>query len=154
MAGAMAEVVVTAERRIERPAEEVFEAVADYADVRPRVLTEHYRDYAVRSGGHGAGTRVHWVLQATSKRSRDCELEVEQPEPGSLVERDANSTLTTRWTVIPALEGASLVKVETRWQGAGGVAGFFERTFAPQGMRRIQERVLENLASALGRPPV
>lgn len=150
----MGEVVVTAERRIDRPAEEVYDAVADYADVRPRLLTEHYRDYQVREGGRGAGTRVHWVLQATRKRSRDCELTVEEPEPGALVERDANSTLTTTWTVQPALDGASLVTVETRWQGASGVGGFFERTFAPQGLRRIQEQVLENLASALGRPPV
>ena len=35
--------------------------------------------------------------------------------------------------------------VKTSWQGAGGVKGFFEKTFAPLGLRKIQAEVLENL---------
>jgi hypothetical protein len=37
------------------------------------------------------------------------------------------------------------VTVKTSWQGAGGVGGFFEKTFAPLGLRKIQSAVLENL---------
>ena len=31
--------------------------------------------------------------------------------------------------------------------GAGGVGGFFEKTFAPLGLRRIHGELLENLAA-------
>jgi hypothetical protein len=37
------------------------------------------------------------------------------------------------------------VTVKTSWEGAGGVAGFFEKTFAPLGLRRIQSELLGNL---------
>jgi uncharacterized protein YndB with AHSA1/START domain len=153
LAGPMGQVVVTAERRIERPAEEVYAAVADYEAIRPRVLTQHYRDYQVREGGRGAGTVVHWVLQPTRKRVRDCLIDVSEPEPGQLLERDRNSTMTTTWSVREAGADGSWVQVQTSWRGAGGMAGFFERTFAPGGMRRIYNEVLTNLAGALGRMP-
>jgi hypothetical protein len=39
----------------------------------------------------------------------------------------------------------SSVTVKTSWQGAGGICGFFEKTFAPLGLRKIQRNVLENL---------
>ena len=41
------------------------------------------------------------------------------------------------WTVAPAGPGSS-VTVKTSWQGAGGIGGFFEKTFAPLGLRKIQ----------------
>jgi hypothetical protein len=149
----MGEVVVTAERRIGRPVQEVYAGVADYEATRPQVLTEHYRDYQVLEGGRGAGTVVHWVLQPTRKRVRDCLVDVSEPEPGQLLERDRNSTLTTIWAVREAGPDSSWVTVQTSWRGAGGVAGFFERTFAPGGMRRIYNEVLANLATALGDTP-
>jgi hypothetical protein len=37
----------------------VRSALADYADTRPRILTEQFTDYVVQAGGRGAGTRVH-----------------------------------------------------------------------------------------------
>ena len=40
---------------------------------------------------------------------------------------------------------ASTVTVKTTWNGAGGVKGFFEKTFAPLGLRKIQAEVLANL---------
>lgn len=146
----MAQVVVTAERRIDRPVEEVYAAVADYQAIRPQVLTEHYRDYQVREGGRGAGTVVHWVLAPTRKRVRDCLVDVDEPESGRLRERDRNSTLTTTWSVRGAGADSSWVTVQTSWQGASGMAGFFERTFAPGGMRRIHNEVLANLSRVLG----
>jgi hypothetical protein len=141
----MAQVVVTAERVVGAEPEQVFAALANYTDTRPKILTENYRDYEVREGGQGAGTRVHWTLQATKKRVRDCLVEVSEPEPGRLVERDANSSMVTTWTVRPAEGGRSNVQVETTWRGAGGIGGFFERTFAPLGMRRIYDEVLGKL---------
>ena len=37
------------------------------------------------------------------------------------------------------------VQLASEWQGAGGIGGFFERTFAPAALSRIYSRVLERL---------
>ena len=63
---------------------------------------------------------------------------------GAVAEKDANSSMVTNWTVAPAGPGSS-VTVKTSWQGAGGIGGFFEKTFAPIGLRKIQAQVLGNL---------
>ena len=39
--------------------------------------------------------------------------------------------------------------VKSTWNGAGGIKGVFERTFAPLGLRRIQGEVLANLKKEL-----
>jgi hypothetical protein len=145
----MAEVTSRAERVIGAPADQVRAAVADYETVRPRILTEHFGDYRVEAGGRGAGSRVHWTLAATEKRVRDCLVEVSEPPDGRLVERDANSSMVTTWTVVPADAGRSSVVVETTWNGAGGIGGFFERAFAPRGLRRIYDGVLARLDDAV-----
>ncbi|GHF72912.1 hypothetical protein FHX82_000630 [Amycolatopsis bartoniae] len=142
----MAQVTATAERTIDAPVEKVRELVADYAGTRPRILTEQYRDYEVIEGGKGAGTKAKWKLQATSKRVRDVAVTVTEPEPGKLVETDGNSSMVTTWTVREAGAGRSLVRIETTWQGAGGIGGFFEKTFAPAGLKRIYDGVLGKLA--------
>ena len=46
--------------------------------------------------------------------------------------------------------GGSLVTVRISWQGATGIGGFFERTFAPRGITRIYSTELDNLARAVG----
>jgi uncharacterized protein YndB with AHSA1/START domain len=135
-----------AERTIDAPAERVRAALADYEKVRPAILTDHYRDYRVEAGGQGGGTRVHWLLQATSKRVRDQLVEVSTPADDRIVEKDANSSMVTTWTVTP---DRSVVAVESSWTGASGIGGFFERTFAPKGLQRIHGGVLENLATSL-----
>src|SRR6476646_8273216 len=102
----------------------VFAAVADYQTVRPKILSSHYSGYQVLEGGQGAGT-VDVAGHA-------------------VIEKDANSTMVTNYTVAPAGTG-STVTVKTSWQGAGGIGGFFEKTFAPLGLRKIQAEVLDNL---------
>jgi hypothetical protein len=42
------------------------------------------------------------------------------------------------------------VAVETTWNGAGGIGGFFEKTFAPRGLARIHDGVLSKLDEAVG----
>ncbi|WP_433893574.1 SRPBCC family protein [Streptomyces sp. CA-111067] len=145
----MALVEATTERIVAAEPERVYAALADYADTRGRVLPGQFSEYEVREGGQGAGTVVHWKLQATSKRIRDCLFDVTAPTPGQLVETDRNSTLVNTWTVTPAGEGRSKVVIGTVWQGAGGVGGFFERTFAPKGLNRIHDEVLAGLAADL-----
>ncbi|WP_193046760.1 SRPBCC family protein [Mycolicibacterium baixiangningiae] len=121
----------------------VLAAVADYQTVRPKILSEHYRDYRVLEGGQGAGTVATWKLQATKSRVRDVKATVDVAGH-TVIEKDANSTLVTNYTVAPAGPGSS-VTVKTSWTGAGGVKGFFEKTFAPLGLKKIQAQVLENL---------
>ena len=143
----MAQVEATTERVVAAKPDDVFDALADYSGTRAKLLPEHFSEYEVREGGDGEGTLVHWKLQATSKRVRDCLLEVSEPTDGELVEKDRNSTMVTTWTVTPAGEGKAKVVVQTAWTGAGGIGGFFERTFAPKGLGRIYDLVLERLAA-------
>ena len=145
----MSQVVATAERVVHAPAERVRSALADYADTRRRILPEQFSDYVVQAGGRGAGTRVHWRFAATSKRVREQVVEVTQPTEDTLVETDTASSMVTLWTVRPADAGTSRVSVRTTWNGAGGIGGFFERTFAPKGLRRVYLEMLERLDTQL-----
>jgi hypothetical protein len=121
----------------------VLSAVADYRGVRPKILSAHYRDYQVLQGGQGQGTVASWKLQATKSRVRDVRASVDVAGH-AVIEKDANSTMVTNWTVAPAGPGSS-VTMTTTWAGAGGVKGFFEKTFAPLGLKKIQAEVLANL---------
>ena len=53
--------------------------------------------------------------------------------------------MVTTWTVSPADAGQTTIRVRTTWNGAGGIGGFFERTFAPAGLRRVYEEILGRL---------
>lgn len=121
----------------------VLNAIADYSDVRPKILSPQYSEYQVLQGGHGQGTVAKWKLQATESRVREVQANVDVAGH-TVIEKDANSSMVTNWTVAPAGPGSS-VTVKTTWNGAGGVKGFFEKTFAPLGLRRIQDEVLANL---------
>jgi hypothetical protein len=121
----------------------VLAAVADYQSTRPKILSDHYSGYQVLEGGQGAGTVVTWKLQATKSRVREVKSTVDVAGR-SVIEKDANSSMVTNWTIAPAGTGSS-VTLKTAWQGAGGIGGFFEKTFAPLGLRKIQAEVLENL---------
>jgi hypothetical protein len=121
----------------------VLAAVSDYQGVRPKILSPHYSDYKVLQGGQGEGTVASWKLQATKSRVRDVTANV-AIAGHTVIEKDANSTMVTNWTVAPAGPGSS-VTTKTSWTGAGGVKGFFEKTFAPLGLKKIQAEVLANL---------
>ncbi|GAA3756108.1 SRPBCC family protein [Streptomyces tremellae] len=144
----MAQVEATTERVIAAKAEDVFDALADYRDTRHKLLPGNFSEYEVREGGDGEGTVVHWRLQATEKRVRDCLLDVTEPVDGQLVEKDRNSSMVTTWVVTPAGEGRSKASVTSVWNGAGGIGGFFERRFAPKGLVAIYDQILAKLAEA------
>ncbi|GAC67175.1 SRPBCC family protein [Gordonia soli] len=143
----MGQVSATQTIEIAATPDAVVAALADYEQVRPAILPEQYRDYRVESGGNGDGTVVHWILQATSKRQRDIRATV-SVVPDTITEKDQNSTLVTTYTVASAGAG-SRVTTTTTWAGAGGIGGFFERTFAPKGLNRIQAELLGNLKKRL-----
>jgi hypothetical protein len=145
----MSQIHVLTEAQIPASVDVVRKALQDYATIRPRILTDEYRDYRVLEGGEGDGTVAAWTLQATKKRSRDVIADIDVTAEGGVVERDRNSTLVATWTAEALTDRTSTVKIETTWKGAGGVGGFFEKTFAPNGLRAIQGRVLEKLAEEL-----
>jgi hypothetical protein len=149
----MAQLEVVAEREIAGSPDDVFDAIADYREIRPRLLTEQYTGYEVREGGDGAGTVVAFRFHATSRRVREMLLDVTEPGENELVETDRNSTFVTRYTVTPAAAaGGARVTIRTTWQGAGGVGGFFERLFAPRALTGVYERFLANLAAETEKP--
>ncbi len=127
----------------------VLNAVADYQGVRPKILSPQYSEYQVLQGGQGQGTVATWKLQATKSRVRQVQATVDVAGH-TVIEKDANSSMVTNWTVAPAGAGSS-VTVKTTWTGAGGVKGFFEKTFAPLGLRKIQGEVLANLKKEVER---
>jgi len=122
----------------------VLDAIADYQTVRPKILSPQYSEYQVLQGGHGQGTVAKWKLQATESRVREVQANVDVAGH-TVIEKDANSSMVINWTVAPAGPAGASVTVKTTWNGAGGVKGFFEKTFAPLGLRRIQDEVLANL---------
>jgi uncharacterized protein YndB with AHSA1/START domain len=140
----MAKIVVSAERVIDAPADDVYGYVADMRDHHPHYLPPAFSDFRVESGGVGAGTITRFKVTAGG-RSREYRMRVDEPEPGRvLTESDTDSSLVTTTTVTPR-DGASVVQISTSWNGAGGIGGFFERTFAPRAMRPIYADELDRL---------
>ncbi|CAM3094118.1 SRPBCC family protein [Prescottella defluvii] len=144
----MAQVSASSSITVTATPEQTLAALADYETVRPRILPPQYRDYEVVEGGQGDGTVAKWTLQATESRSRNVKASV-TVSGNTVTERDANSSMVTTWEVASAGAG-STITTTTQWKGAGGIGGFFERTFAPLGLRKIQEKTLSNLARELG----
>jgi uncharacterized protein YndB with AHSA1/START domain len=140
----MTKINVSAERTISAPAETVYGYLADMREHHPKFLPAAFSDFTVESGGVGAGTVTRFKTTAGG-RTREYQMEVSEPEPGRVLqESDTNSSLVTTFTVTP--EGdSSRVRIETSWDGAGGIGGFFERTFAPRAMRGIYDDELERL---------
>jgi hypothetical protein len=142
----MATVTARASKVIDVPPERVLEFLRDYRDARPRILTDNYTAYRVEQGGRGNGTVIGYHF-AAGGRERDYRLAVEE-DGGGLSERDQLSSFVNRWSVAPDGAGAQ-VTLESSWQGAGGIGGVFERTFAPAGLRRIHAQMLDKLAAAV-----
>lgn len=144
----MAPISVSAERTVGAPAPEVYGYIADYREHHQHFLPPAFSDYHVESGGVGAGTITRFKFTAGG-RTRQIRHQIAEPEPGRvLTESDTMSSSVTTWTVTPQ-GNTCLVQISTTWQGASGVGGFFERMFAPPGLRRIHDGILTNLDSIL-----
>jgi uncharacterized protein YndB with AHSA1/START domain len=140
----MAVIQVRAERTVNAPAEAVYGYIRDM-HAHAKFLPPAFSDFHVESGGVGAGSVTRFKVTAGG-RTREYHMTVDEPEPGRVLrESDQNSTMITKFTVDPAVSGASLVQITTTWQGAGGIGGFFERTFAPRALKAIYEDELQRL---------
>lgn len=145
----MSQIIVTNERIINAKPEDVYAALSDYTK-RSQFLPENFQNYKVEKGGHGEGTIVQYRLHA-AQRERDYRLGVEEVIKGKVIrERDFGSSFITTWTLSPENNGSrTRVGVASEWSGGSGVGGFFERTFAPMGLRNIYSNVLELLNARL-----
>jgi len=127
---------VSAERVIDAPAETVYACIADVRRQHPHFLPPAFSDFQVVEGGVGAGSVVQFTFTAGG-RSRRYRMVMAEPEPGRVItESDTGSSLVTTFTVTKVEKGTR-VRIESAWEGAGGVGGFFERLFAPRTLRRI-----------------
>lgn len=141
----MSTVTVAAQRTVGAPAAAVYGYLSDYRRHHAEFLPPAFSGFEVEQGGTGAGTVVRFTVSAGG-RSRLYRMEVTEPEPGRvLAETDTGSSLVTVFTVTPEGGDRSLVRIETSWEGAGGVRGLFEKMFAPPAMRRIYDDELRRL---------
>lgn len=139
----MGTIAVAQEGAVGAPADLTYRLIAD-DEHHKRFLPDAFSDFETVEGGVGAGT-VHRFKLAAGGKVRDYLMRVDEPQPGRvLTETDQNSSLVTTFTVTPAGETCT-VRIETTWQGAGGVGGFFERTFAPKVIRKMYADELARL---------
>jgi hypothetical protein len=138
---AMAQVAASATRSVSAPPERVLGLLRDYG-ARASILPGQYSDVRVEEGG--SVLAYHF---ASGGRERDFRLRPEE-SPTGLIERDQLTSFVQSWTLSETATG-SMVTVEAMWEGSGGIGGFFERLFAPLGLRRIYGEMLDRLAAAL-----
>ena len=143
----MARVDAKASLAVAAAPDRVLEFLRDYRESRPRILTDNWSAYRVEQGGRGEGTVYAYHFTAGG-RERDYRLHVTE-RAGCLEEQDQGSTFVSTWSVEPGT-GGSVVTIESSWQGASGIGGFFERIFAPRGLHRIYTQVLAALEVELG----
>jgi len=132
----MGRLAVSAERVVGAPVATVYACIADVRRHHPHFLPPAFSDFGVEEGGVGAGSVVHFTFTAGG-RSRRYRTVMDEPEPGRVItETDTGSSLVTTFTVTGEDQGTR-VRIDTVWDGAGGVGGFFERRFAPRALRKI-----------------
>ena len=140
----MGKITVVKEGAVGAPAELTYRLIADDEHHR-HILPEAFSDFEVLEGGVGAGT-LHRFKIAAGGKLREYVMRVDEPEPGRVIsETDQNSSLVTTFTVTPAGATACAVQIQTQWNGAGGIGGFFERTFAPKVLRKMYAEELAKL---------
>lgn len=144
----MSHIHVQIEQVVAARPEEVWAFLTDYRNKRPQILTNNFLNYTVEKGGTGAGTVISYHLHAAN-RERFYRMLVSEPSRGTvLTERDEGSSLVTTWTLTPTENNQKTrVQLSTDWEGGKGIGGFFEKTFAPLGLRRIYEEMLGKLAT-------
>jgi hypothetical protein len=126
----VAEISVTALAMVDADPGRVRDAIADYRKFRPAILTPRFSGYEVLEGGRGAGSRVRWTLNPgrwTRRRARVWEVSAEEKD-GMLIEHDALSPTVLTWTVVPAPDGRSAVKLTLTFTAPGGLGGLRARS--------------------------
>jgi len=141
----MAEVRASASSSIPAPVEKVYGLVSDPSS-RPDLLPAAYANVKVSESEPAV---VSYRLHAGGRERDYAMKQVAGADSRSWREEDESSTLVTVWTLTPGSAGETNVELTTTWQGAGGIGGFFEKTFAPKGVAKLHTETLEKLAILL-----
>src|SRR3954470_14652871 len=141
----MGKIQLAQEGRVGAPADLTYRLIADDAH-HQKFLPDSFSDFETLEGGVGAGTVHRFKVAAGPGRTRELTMRVDEPEPGRVItESDVDSSMVTTFTVTPAGDGCR-VRIETAWDGAGGVGRFLERLLAPLIMRLVYVDDLAGLA--------
>ena len=134
---------VTAERRMDAPADVIYHCIADYgAHHRPDgFLPPAFTNFEIRRGGVGAGTELRWDVD-TGGRRRTIEATISEPRPGRVLV-ETGSGVETTFSVEPDESGAR-VRFDTVLDDAG-LQGVLSRLFAGRLLRPIYEDELRRL---------
>ena len=144
----MATYPVTYTARIAAPAKRIYDILTDYHAGHPSILPPQFQNMVVVKGGRGAGTQTTFEVKAFG-RTQKIRHEVFEPEPGRvLMERDLDSTTTTRFILDP-VDGGTNVTIHTDMEEKPGIAGAIERWLSKRfllGLYRVELGKLENVA--------
>jgi uncharacterized protein YndB with AHSA1/START domain len=143
-AGPGGRVSVEVERTVDAPMERVWALLRDYRVARPRWLTEHFADYAVREGGAGAGTVIEYRLHVGRHKGRHVIAVQEQVAGRMLRERDRTSALVSTWTLTPGGEGErTVVRLAVALRDPQ-ISGWLTRVRARRALRRLCAQLLDH----------
>ena len=142
----MSRVYARSEKVVNASPDSIYEVLSDYKGKHRQILPPNFQEYSVEKGGKGSGTIVNYRLHA-ARRERPYRISIDEPVKGQVItERDTNSSLVTTWILAPINDGQQTrVSVATEWEGSKGFGGFFEKIFAPLGLRSIYKNMLSLL---------
>jgi hypothetical protein len=141
---------VEVERTVDAPMERVWALLRDYRVARPRLLTEHFGDYAVRERGEGAGTVIEYRLRVGRHQGRHV-ISVQEPVPGRMLrERDRSSAWVSSWTLTPGGEGERTVVRLVVALRDPQIGGWLARVRVRRALRRLCGLLLERVGADLG----
>lgn len=133
---------------IPTPVQTVYQVIADYRNLHPRILPKPYFvSLDVEQGGYGAGTVINFQMKVMGQ-IQSFHSTITEPTPGKiLVEKDSNTGASTTFTVEPRLDSKqSFVTIATTIHVPDGIFGKIQGWFIAQLLRPIYVKELEQLA--------
>jgi hypothetical protein len=127
---------------IDAEPETVLAAVADY---QARVRQDPPRTAATTGCSRRAGCRHRGDVEAACHQIAGARRQDERRRGRAHSYRQGRQLDDGDQLDRRGAGAGSSVTVKTSRRGAGGIGGFFEKTFAPLGLRKTQGEVLENL---------
>jgi uncharacterized protein YndB with AHSA1/START domain len=141
-------ICVLVERTVDAPMQRVWVVLRDYRAARPRMLTEHFADYAVQQQ-EGERTVIDYRLRV-GRHQRRVVATVEEPMAGrQLRERDVHSALVITWTLTPGGDGERTVVRLAAELRDPDINGRLARGRARRALRQVYRHLLEHLDAYL-----
>src|SRR5262249_1646455 len=135
--------------RIAAPARKIYEILSDYHVGHPSILPPQFQNMVIVKGGRGAGTVTNFEVKAFG-RTQKIRHEVYEPEPGRvLMEKDLDSTTTTRF-ILDAVDGGTNVTIQTLMEQKPGIAGRIEKWLSTRfllGLYKVELGKLQQAAT-------